>query len=76
MIITKRIQISLLRYGEKYIGVELFELISSDNQNILMSKEEIKLGIKNIPHLRDKREKLGTDLLYENEELALSLLRE
>ena len=60
----------IIKYGEKYIGVELFELMSSDNQNILLSQEEKKLGIKNLPHLRDKREKLGTNLLYENEELS------
>jgi hypothetical protein len=60
----------IIKYKGEYIGVELFELVLSNNQNILMSQEEIKLGIKNLPHLRDIREKLGTKLLYENEELC------
>ncbi len=53
-----------------YIGIELFELVSSKNQNILMSKEEKNLAIQNLPHLKSIREQLGTKLLYENEQLA------
>ena len=60
----------VIKYIENYIGVELFELVLSNNQNILMSLEEKKSGIKNLPHLRNIREKLGTKLLYQNEELC------
>jgi len=60
----------IVHYKSNYIGIELFELVSSKNENILMSQEEKKLGIKNLPHLRNIREQLGTKLLYENERLA------
>jgi hypothetical protein len=57
-------------HKKNYIGIELFELVLSKNKNILMSQEEINHGIKNLPHLKIIREKLGTKLLYENESLA------
>lgn len=59
----------IVKYNNEYIGIELFELVSSYNPKLLMSYEEEKLGIKNQHHLKNKREKLKTKLLYENEEL-------
>ncbi|MCH7974559.1 MAG: hypothetical protein IH949_11880 [Bacteroidetes bacterium] len=52
-----------------YIGIDLFELVSTQNKGTLMSVEENKLGIKNLHHLKSRRKELGTKLLYENEEL-------
>ncbi len=60
----------IVYYKANYIGIELFELVLSKNKNILMSQEEKKLDIKNLPHLRVIREQLGTKLLYQNESLA------
>jgi len=60
----------IIFYKGKYIGIELFELVSSQNTNILMSQEEKNLDAKNLPHLKKIREQLGTKLLYENERLA------
>jgi len=59
----------IVQYKTDYIGIDLFELVSSQNKNTLMSVEENKLGIKNLHHLKSRRKKLGTKLLYENEEL-------
>ncbi len=59
----------IIESNYKHIGIELFELASTFNPNLLKSKEEEKLNIKNQHHLKNKRDKLETKLLYENEEL-------
>lgn len=60
----------IIFYKEEHIGIELFELVSSHNTDILMSQEEKNLRAKNLPHLKRIRKELGTKLLHENEGLA------
>lgn len=60
----------IVKYNTNYIGIDLFNLVSSTNKNVLKSLEEKKLGIQNLAHLENIREKSGTKLLYENEELG------
>jgi len=60
----------IVLYKENYIGIDLFELISTVNRNILMSRDEENRGAMNLQHLKSIRDKLGTNLLYQNEELA------
>ncbi len=59
----------IIKFKSEIIGIELFELIKTNNENLLMSKEEKEHGIKNIKHLTIIREQLGTNLLYVNEDL-------
>ncbi|MBK8945747.1 MAG: hypothetical protein IPM32_10840 [Ignavibacteriae bacterium] len=59
----------IIKSNNVNIGIELFELVSSHNSNLLMSQEERELGCVNQHHLKSIRKKLKTNLLYENEEL-------
>ena len=59
----------IIKCNNEYVGIELFELVSSHNPNMLKSREEEKLNIKQQHHLLNHREKLKTNLLYENENL-------
>ena len=60
----------IIRFNNESIGIELFELVSSQYVPSVLSTEEHKLNIVNLPHLKIKREKLSTKLLYENEDLG------
>ena len=60
----------IIRFNNELIGLELFKLISSQYVPSVLSTEEQKLNIINLPHLKSKREKLKTKLLYENEDLG------
>ena len=60
----------IIRFNNELIGIELFKLISSQYVPSVLSTEEQKLNIVNLPHLKSKREKLKTKLLYENEDLG------
>ncbi len=57
----------IIKCNNEYVGIELFELVSSHNTTLLKSREEEKLNIKQQHHLLNHREKLKTNLLYENE---------
>jgi len=60
----------IIRLEDEIIGIELFKLISNKFVPGLLSVEEQKLNIINLAHLKNKREKLNTNLLYENDDLG------
>ncbi len=60
----------IIRFNNELIGIELFELTSSQFVPSVLSTEEQKLNIVNLPHLKSKREKFSKKLLYENEDLG------
>ncbi len=61
---------NIIRFNNELIGIELFQLASSQFVPSVLSTEEQKLNIINLPHLKSKREKLNAKLLYENEDLG------
>ena len=60
----------IISFNNELIGIELFELVSSQYVPSVLLTEEQKLNIVNLRHLKSKREKLSTKLLYENEDLG------
>ena len=66
----------IIKCNNEYVGIELFELVSSHNTTLLKSREEEKLNIKQQHHLLNHREKLKTNLLYENEQLLVVVVEQ
>lgn len=60
----------IIRFNSELIGIDLFNLASSQYVPSVLSTEEQKLNIVNLFHLKKKREELGNNLLYENEDLG------
>lgn len=57
-------------YNENIVGIELFELVRDDLENLNRSNLESKLKIKNAPHLYSIREKTNNHNLFLIEDLA------
>jgi hypothetical protein len=60
--------------NENFVGIELFELVRDNLENLNRSNSEDKLKIKNAPHLYSIREKTNSQDLFLMEDLAFAAL--